>query len=107
MSGRFVTEDPGRTETALADIGHERERQFSKWGPQHHPNGTSKLVYAPQRDFARAWCDRRAAGGHVTWSDILTEEYFEALAEENPYALRAELVQVAAVCAAWIEDLDR
>ncbi|MEY9934267.1 hypothetical protein ABH926_008932 [Catenulispora sp. GP43] len=37
---------------------------------------------------------------------MLLEEVYEALAEVDPAALRAELVQVAAVAAAWVEDID-
>lgn len=40
---------------------------------------------------------------------MLLEEVFEAMAEDGPSALRTELVQVAvvaAVAAAWIEDID-
>ncbi len=41
------------------------------------------------------------------WRDILLEEVFEALAEEEPKELRKELVQVAAVAAQWVEAIDR
>jgi len=43
----------------------------------------------------------------VTWRDILYEEVLEAYVETDWSALRAELVQVAAVAVAWIEHLDR
>jgi hypothetical protein len=43
----------------------------------------------------------------VTWAHILTEEFYEALAEADPEKLREELVQVAAVAVAWVECLDR
>lgn len=101
-----MTEVPASTETVLADIGDERERQFTKWGPQHHPDGTSVLLYSDARERARALCDRRAEKGIVTWSDILREEFFEAMAEVDPAALRKELVQIGAVAAAWVEDID-
>ena len=104
--GRFATEVSGRTETALADIGEERERQFTKWGPQHHPDGTGHPSAAFQRDQARARCDAAAAEGRVTWNHILTEEFCEARAETDPVKLRKELVQVAAVATAWVEDID-
>jgi hypothetical protein len=31
----------------------------------------------------------------------------EAFAESDPTKLRAELIQVAAICAAWIHDIDQ
>jgi malonyl CoA-acyl carrier protein transacylase len=43
----------------------------------------------------------------VTWEHILTEEHYEAMAEEDPTRLREELIQVAAVAVAWVEAIDR
>ena len=104
--GRFVTEVSGRTETALADIGEERERQFAKWGPQHHPDGTGLENARYLADKARERCDEAAREGRVTWNHILTEEFCETRAETDPVKLRKELVQVAAVATAWVEDID-
>ncbi|MEA1264183.1 hypothetical protein MicroSTF_14160 [Microbacterium sp. STF-2] len=44
--------------------------------------------------------------GTVTWWHILREEVFEAAAEEHVVALRAELVQIAAVAVKMIDALD-
>lgn len=115
--GRFVTEFPDLTEKALADIGEERERQFAKWGAQHHPDATGPRQYladsrgrqrrfAEWRDEQRDRTDDMALGGQTWWSDVLLEEVFEALSEDDPDALRKELVQVAAVATAWVEDID-
>ncbi|MEV6702709.1 NUDIX hydrolase [Streptomyces sp. NPDC051453] len=68
----------------MADLDAERQSQLGKFGDQHHPDGA----------------------GLPAWRDVLLEEVYEALAEKGPAALRAELVQVSAVCAAWITDLD-
>jgi hypothetical protein len=117
-SGRFETEVPAITEWVLSDIGMERERQFVKWGPQHHADGTGDdkrlapfpqegaYLFASWREHLRDNCDFEAKHGQVRWSDILLEEVFEALSESDQAALRKELVQVAAVAAAWIEDID-
>lgn len=106
-SGRFSTEAPASTEVVLAAVGDERERQFTKWGPQHHPDGTEDTFRSRKlRDDARAYCDQLAVVGRVTWSSILLEETFEAMAEVDVTKLREELVQVAAVAVAWVEDLD-
>lgn len=115
--GRFSTEAPASTERVLADIGDERERQFTKWGPQHHDDGTGHCVPMPLPVFmgdslgtlanrARQFCDDDAAAGQTTWLGILFEEVFEAASEEDVALLRKELVQVAAVATAWVEDID-
>lgn len=95
------------SERVFAAIGDERIRQIQKWGPQHHPDGTGALGYAAHAGFYKSWNDTaEAAGIEAVWSDILLEELFEALAEKDQALLRAELVQVAAVAVAWIEDID-
>lgn len=104
--GRFATEVSGRTEAVLADVGEERERQFAKWGPQHHPDGTGLDNAQYLADKARERCDAAAAEGKVTWNHILTEEFLEGRAETDLVRLRKELVQVAAVAVAWVEDID-
>jgi hypothetical protein len=114
----------------LLDIALERGRQTAKHGDQNHlPDGTgpdydvlSSLgghAHVPMdeadnvdlADIARARCkaaSRNEGGdGSITFEHILTEEWAEALAEEDPAALRAELIQVAAVAAQWAEAIDR
>lgn len=62
-------------------IDDEREAQLVKWGEQHHD---------PDR-----------------WNTILTEETGEAAKEVNEgdhQKMVAELIQVAAVAVAWLED---
>lgn len=89
------------------DLAEERERQERKWGPQHHPDGTLDVPSRRQaRDIQRDAVDAAAVHGEESWYGILLEEVFEAGAEENPQALRKELVQVMAVAGAWIEDID-
>jgi len=66
----------------ITDLLAERARQDAKWGPRATP----------------------------TWSHILSEEHSEAVeaaVRGNTSALREELIQVAAVAMAWVEDLDR
>jgi hypothetical protein len=90
----------------LEEVVAERIRQDAKWGQQTHPDGTHP-GYGLKADAAKLHCDRKAKDGSLTWSDILAEEFWEALAETDPTKLRAELLQVAAVAAAWVEDVDR
>ncbi|MFI6819013.1 hypothetical protein ACIBG7_41925 [Nonomuraea sp. NPDC050328] len=97
---------PGLLAAVLADVAAERVRQDERFGIQEHPDGTG-----PDRtqaaDAARAATDAAKAAGQVTWRHILHEEVLEAFAEQEAEALRAELVQVAAVAVKWIQSLDR
>ncbi|MER8233513.1 hypothetical protein [Streptomyces sp. NPDC094049] len=88
-------------------VDQERQAQLVKWGEQHHPNGTATNTYIKQAVTARADCqiDSTQPSG-PRWSLILLEEVYEALAETDLVKLRAELIQVAAVCAAWVRDID-
>lgn len=88
-------------------VDAERQRQLAKWGDQQHPNGTGQYTEQIDADVARMVCQHAAEGGYLDWLHILREEVAEAFAETDPAKLRAELVQVAAVCAAWVSDLDR
>lgn len=103
----------------------EREEQDAKWGEQNHPDydphdipAVMRGEYAFRADRWKEINARRAERGcevkHrlpaapcTAWDGILLEEVYEALAEENPDKLRAELVQVAAVAQAWAEAIER
>ncbi|WP_217428307.1 hypothetical protein [Microlunatus speluncae] len=95
------------TRHVLADIAAERRRQDEKWGEQNHPDGTGGELWTLERDQRIRITDHRFAEGTGTWSDVLAEEFAEAMAEIDPDRLRAELVQVAAVATGWIEAIDR
>jgi len=94
-------------------VDTERARQLAKFGDQHHPNGTGpngQLLGTPMPSVLaaiRSSVDDANERGEATWIGILFEEVFEAAVEQDREKLRAELLQVAAVCAAWISDLDR
>ncbi|KZM78434.1 hypothetical protein A0J59_13720 [Cellulosimicrobium sp. I38E] len=102
------------------DVAAERARQDVKWGVQNHPDGTGPGTHpllalvgsiAPGAAWlaarATSLTDTAANAGTLTWRHILLEEVFEALAEDDPERLRAELVQVAAVAQQWAEAIDR
>lgn len=113
---------------ALAEIRAEATRSIEKHGEQGHlPMGTGPetlpLAVMPhigdmrphvsaESLAVRATLDTKAhsqnegGDGTVTWWHILREEVFEAAAEDDPAALRAELVQVAAVALKMIDALD-
>ncbi|MFD9630115.1 NUDIX hydrolase [Streptomyces violascens] len=90
----------------MAEVDAERQRQLAKFGDQRHPDGTGLPIYRHSANRYRDHADRAAASGVLAWRDVLLEEVHEALAESDPAALRAELVQCAAVIHAWIHDLD-
>ncbi|MFD3802610.1 hypothetical protein ACFWTC_03055 [Streptomyces sp. NPDC058619] len=97
------------------ELDAERARQLQKFGDQRHPDGTgpNTPVWAPLLPAdrfaaaARTRCQHAAERGDLTWLHVLNEEVAEAFAESDPTKLRAELIQIAAVCAAWVSDLDR
>ncbi len=84
----------------------ERARQDLKWGEQNHPDGTG-AYYTSELEATRA--DNEGAVKHdkLDWSLILLEEVYEALVETDPTAIKTELIQVMAVCKAWIECNER
>lgn len=99
-------------------IDAERQRQLAKFGDQHHPDLSGReAAQCVAREMFDEWAqnyrdinggnfDPRDPDRRLDWTGILLEEVYEALAESDPAKLRAELIQVAAVCAAWIADLD-
>ena len=105
----------------LLDVAAERTSQDRRWGPQDHAHfhpvlaephiaadDVAALYGMPTADVARDACEVAFAGGEGSWAHILVEEIAEALAEHrDPHALRAELLQVAAVAVAWVGSLDR
>lgn len=102
---------PSAVFTVLSDVKNERLRQDEKWGDQHHPDLSTDRLHGPANyEFmANRWKAINSARVHegcIAWDGILLEEVYEALAEEGHEKLRAELVQVAAVAVAWIEDID-
>jgi hypothetical protein len=100
----FLWSDDGFFDEVYA----ERGKQHAKWGVQEWPNGTATSPGDQEMvDEAKRVTDLAMADGSVTWRDILVEEVLEAFAEKEWPKLRVELVQSAAVIAAWIEDGDR
>lgn len=117
------------TQAVLDEVQAERERQTRKHGDQSHlPDGTGpfRFLWLPARDgsgsshgysfrelahLTKARCkaasQNEGGDGTITFEHILTEEFFEALAEDDPVLLRTELVQVAAAAVQWIEAIDR
>ncbi|GAA0591066.1 nucleoside triphosphate pyrophosphohydrolase [Actinomadura livida] len=97
---------PGSLGKVLRDIATEREAQDRMWGVQDFPHGSGP-EFTERAEEAKRQCTEAWSRGELTWRHILTEEFFEALAESEPAALRTELVQTAAVAVKWIQSLDR
>lgn len=98
-----------RYESILRDVDNQLHAQIAKWGVQDHPSGTREWDdYAELVTMAQDACEEARVEDRLTWAHILDEEIAEALAEpEGSEALRTELIQVAAVAIAWVENLDR
>jgi len=90
------------------EVEAERRAQLDRWGEQRHYDDTGGDVLSREAAIAKAAC--QAAAKFISegpgWRLILNEEVAEAFAEHDPAPLRAELIQVAAVAVAWIEDID-
>lgn len=113
----------GYTEPVLIEVEAEREAQDIKWGVQRLADlapgddgtvllGRSYAVLAARlKDRCDQLRDRHLTGGpdHRNMAVVALEEVFEALEQAvagDPAALRAELVQCAAVFVKWIEIID-
>lgn len=100
--------DRAKVTGVLDEVFAERVRQHDRWGQQDLPDGEG----SPQVDqhtllLIRAANASAVADGTLTWDLVLLEEVAEALVETDPVKRRAELIQVAAVAASWVEALDR
>lgn len=104
-----MTLPSSETVKILAQVLDERVRQNELWGRQDHPVADAYEMEdaAGSLPGIRDYCDLRTAEGRVTWSNIVEEELFEALAEQDADKRRIELIQLAAVVVAAIEAEDR
>ncbi|MEY9961525.1 hypothetical protein [Streptacidiphilus sp. MAP5-52] len=106
MSYPYLFSTPGVGPFA-EEVDIERQRQLGLWGDQRHPDGTGGAFLVSMAETLRTECREAAERGEVTWRQILMEELAEAFAETDRAKLTVELVQAAAVIAAWISDLNR
>lgn len=119
MRDRDVTDEThlsmsGSQGRVLLDVLTERMRQDEKWGLIR-----DRLDLSEHDGWFDAWRQRgeelenvaRASLTHLSgnWAAVLAEEVGEALREvgKDRDALRKELIQVAAVCVAWVEAMDQ
>lgn len=103
MDKKLIT--PGMRDFALK-VDDERQNQLKQWGQQPLPDGTGDEDQIESLAYVREWMARAEDTGEVTHAHVLVEEVYEVFAETDPDQLKAELIQVAAVCAKWIADID-
>jgi hypothetical protein len=100
-----------------ADVAIELRKAMRKFPGQHLPlgfgkdadgwiPGVSPYSAADVRDMFRNLTDHAADCGRLTWRHVLTEEQFEAFAEDDTAKARTELVQLAAMAFRAILDID-
>lgn len=97
-------------DTDLLDLVREElMRQRKLFGEQNHPSHPHDVPQAMRStaNMMRDICNQKAVEKAVTWSDILAEEFYEALSEPDEEKLKTELVQVAAVCMNWLDCINR
>lgn len=108
-------------DSLVADLRAERERQEAEFPGQVCPATPAQIYYnrgergvsmslgTPTEALAKHLCDTAFACGIGTWAHILSEEHSEALAagaKGDAAAMREELVQLMAVCARMIGEID-
>lgn len=102
--------DVSETERVLKEVLKERQRQLEKWGRQTHPDhvGPDHRMVGGKKNKAVATMLKHFNDTYQNpyWSLILAEEFYEAVESEQVEDLRRELIEVAAVAVAWVEDLD-
>lgn len=91
----------------VVDVDTERQRQLAQDPVQSRPNGTSGHNFRREADTARRSLESATGRDADTWFHILRARFWKAAAETDPVSLRAALIGVADVCAAWTADLDR
>lgn len=94
-------------------VATERRSQEQKHGvdcfdiPDSTDNPEARLTW---ETIARNSCDRAFREGRLTMAHVLDEECAEALtaaARGDTQALKGELIQTAAVCLAWLEEIEK
>lgn len=93
----------GRRAKVWQQVADERQRQVKQWGPYRRlPIGDQSLALVAQalEDFAQDQMER----GRMSFAAILAKEVGEVLRAHTPQRVREELIQVAAVCLAALEE---
>jgi len=105
-------------ENIFQEIKEERKRQDEKWGEQNHPCLDQSLINRspermceeyeiPTEERAKQLCDRNFNTKSGTFAHIAIEEMSEVVSAFDIHKRREELIQLGAVCVAWVEKIDR
>lgn len=89
----------------LEQINRERDRQLIKWGKQKHSHTYWNAILTEEvGEAAKEVCDYT----HALSRQFIEDEvkYNKEYRAETEKRLKKELIQVAAVCVAWIESLE-
>jgi hypothetical protein len=108
-----------RTREVLELVFAERESQEAQYGEENidRPSGTgpSTCWLGPytgdsadqiQRTLRTDYEEFEDETGRVTWVHLIREEIAEAFEEDDNARLASEMIQVAALCVAFVETLD-
>lgn len=93
----LLVTDGDAIRSLLEEVHTERKRQIRKWGVQHHPHADWSLILSEEMGEAAEEANELHFRGHVV--DQETHE-------RRTRNLRKELIEVAAVALAWVEDID-
>ncbi|MFF9525386.1 hypothetical protein ACF1DV_25905 [Streptomyces achromogenes] len=106
-----VTPDLVRQLRILDEIRRERAAQDARFGRQDAlPSGTGTAFEPAAVDIANSYrdaCNTAFKEKIGTFRHVFLEEVFEAMAEDDPARLRAELIQAVAVGVKWLEAIDK
>jgi hypothetical protein len=104
-----------RTTRVLEDVAAHRREQDARYGEVNKTlvDGTGPEVqWLLPLSFTRASVVEKMLRGEYdsherpTWMHLVREEVAEAFQESDPVRLREELIQVAALCVSWVEQID-
>lgn len=98
----------GSMARVLSDVAQARAGQDEKDGIQAWPDGTDDSPLREQEAQDATKQRQRAIEQHrLTWRHLMAEAVAKAFAHADPEALRAALVQVAALAVNWAQAIDR
>lgn len=111
----YLNRRHNRQVAQLTEILAEMGRQDAKWGAHRdHPSlpprppGHAPCDYdMPAAATIKANVDHDAKRGRSNWLAIALEELCEAAESRTERERRGELLQLAAVCMQWIDNIDR
>jgi hypothetical protein len=105
----------------INEIKKRRKEQNEKFGVSSHPCLDQTLLnregsctpqrmceeyHIPSENVAKYNCDNAFYKNQGTWAHIAVEELSEIVSEFDLHKRRNEIIDLAAVCIAWLEDID-